>query len=91
MGVTSCAFSPDGKLALSGSYDSTLIIWDAETGQPLRQMFHGAPGQSFAIDLQRNVFTYLEEDSWRVAHAVGKDPETGEYRIYFPEACYDPN
>lgn len=89
--VSACKFIEGGNSFISSSGDGSLIIWDTETGQPLRQMFHGAPGQSCAIDLQRNVFTYLEEDSWRVAHAVGKDPETGEYRIYFPEACYDPN
>ena len=36
--VDSVAFSPDGKRIVSGSWDGTLRIWDADTGQPL-----GAP------------------------------------------------
>lgn len=39
-GVKSVAFSPDGKRIVSGSYDYTIRIWDAETGsligQPLK-------------------------------------------------------
>ena len=30
--VTSLAFSPDGKLIVSGSFDYTVTIWNAETG-----------------------------------------------------------
>jgi len=34
--INSVAFSPDGKLVLSGSNDNTLRLWDAETGQEIR-------------------------------------------------------
>jgi WD40 repeat protein/serine/threonine protein kinase len=38
--VTSVAFSPDGKLALSGSWDKTLRLWDRASGHCYR-MFEG--------------------------------------------------
>lgn len=34
--VNSCAFSPDGKLIVSSSWDSTLRIWDATIGKEIR-------------------------------------------------------
>jgi WD40 repeat protein len=34
--VNSCAFGPDGKLALSASDDRTLRLWDIATGQTVR-------------------------------------------------------
>jgi len=34
--VESVAFSPDGKLILSGSYDDTIRLWDIKTGRCLR-------------------------------------------------------
>ena len=41
-GVTSVAFSPDGRSILSGSWDHTLKLWDAATGKVLRT-FEGQP------------------------------------------------
>ena len=35
--VVSVAFSPDGRTALSGSDDNTLILWDVANGSELRR------------------------------------------------------
>ncbi|MBF0274595.1 MAG: hypothetical protein HQK84_05125, partial [Nitrospinae bacterium] len=35
--VTSCAFSRDGAAILSASADSTIRLWDRETGKEIRQ------------------------------------------------------
>ncbi|MGH9601431.1 MAG: WD40 repeat domain-containing protein, partial [Terriglobales bacterium] len=34
--VASVAFSPDGKTIASGSYDETIMLWDAAGGGALR-------------------------------------------------------
>ena len=31
--VNSVAYSPDGKHLVSGSYDNTVKVWDAQTGE----------------------------------------------------------
>jgi WD40 repeat protein len=36
--VTGCAFSPNGKLIVSASGDSTLRVWDAQSGETLRTL-----------------------------------------------------
>ena len=39
--VRSVAFSPDGKHIVSGSWDNTICIWDAETGKQVGDAFQG--------------------------------------------------
>ncbi|MCP4697230.1 MAG: hypothetical protein GY862_10315 [Gammaproteobacteria bacterium] len=46
--VTSVAFSPDGRRALSGSNDSTLKLWNLETGVEIRS-FRGHDGYGLSV------------------------------------------
>jgi WD40 repeat protein len=38
LAVTSVAFSPDGKLLASGSWDNTVKLWEVATGRELRTL-----------------------------------------------------
>ena len=40
LGVTSVAYSPDGKQLASGSWDNTIRFWDVKTGKPIRLSDH---------------------------------------------------
>jgi WD40 repeat protein len=46
--VTSVAFSPDGKYALSGSIDKTIKLWDVATGREIRT-FSGSTARVTSI------------------------------------------
>ncbi len=77
--VQSVAFSPDGRLALSGSRDSTLILWDLASGE-IRQHFgqagdgHTGPVWSVAYHPDgRTVLSGSEDGSlilWDVTSGV---------------------
>ncbi len=42
--ISAVAYSPDGKMVASGCNDGHLVLWDATTGQLLREIPRDAPG-----------------------------------------------
>ena len=68
--VLSVAFSPDGQRIVSGSYDDTIKLWDAQTGSELRTL----EGHSNSVaSVASSGYTKMEheqdsqisiEDSW---------------------------
>ena len=47
--VSSVAFRPDGQRIVSGSWDDTLRIWDADTGQPIGAPLTGHTDAVFCV------------------------------------------
>ena len=52
--VTSVAFSPDSKHIVSGSYDKTIQIWDAKTGQALAAPLKGHSSWVYSVAFSPN-------------------------------------
>ncbi|KAL5503814.1 hypothetical protein ACEPAH_7885 [Sanghuangporus vaninii] len=74
--VTSVAFSADGKRIVSGSWDYTIHIWDADTGKhlvgPFKGHTHWVLSVSFSPD-SKHVLSSSEDETIRIWNA-----ETGE-------------
>ena len=76
--IASVAFSPDGRYALSGSWDGTMKFWEIATGKEIRT-FKGAPGSAvyavaFSPDGRYALSGSGELTLWEVA--TGKEIKT---------------
>ena len=78
--VTSVAFSPDGKRAVSGSWDGTLRLWEVETGKELRVVDASCAAGSRPWLSRRRVARRSRAGSDRLIHlwdlATGKEVRT---------------
>ncbi len=74
--VTSVAFSPDGRQALTGSKDKTVRLWDVATGSAIR-VLQGHSSKVTAVAFSpdgRQVLTGSDDDTARVWEvATGKE------------------
>ena len=80
-GVMACAWSPDGRRLLSGSYDNTLRVWDARSGEDILTVVHGPDTEYAAIDLLNGKIAAASSDAWRFLGWRFFDERTGELRL----------
>ena len=73
--VKSVAFSPDGSRIVSGSWDSTIRLWDAETGDAIGKL-KGHPGFVFSVAFSPDG-SRIVSGSWNSTIRLW-DAETGD-------------
>ncbi|KAG8762472.1 hypothetical protein FRC12_009018 [Ceratobasidium sp. 428] len=75
--VSSVAYSPDGARIASGSWDQTIRIWDAKTGQPISQPLRGHTRSinsvAYSLDGSR-ILSSSEDKTFRVWDAYSGQP-----------------
>src|SRR5262249_59157994 len=73
--VRCLALSPDGKTVASGSFDNTIILWDSESGKPLRTLSgHNGAVYSLAFAMGGKLLLSGSKDETLVLW----NPATGE-------------
>src|SRR5436305_8780205 len=76
------ALSPNGRLALSGSYDTTMRLWDMETGKELRR-FEGHNSHVNSVAFAPDGRHALSGGEDRTAFLW--DLETGKIRLHLKD------
>jgi hypothetical protein len=95
--VWSVAYSPDGQHIISGSYDRTIRIWDAETGAPVGDPLEGHTDwvQSVASSPDgRHIISGSDDSTIRTwdaeAHTAAGKP-LGEHTHSVQSIAYSPD
>lgn len=91
--VRSCAWSPDGSRIASASSDNTLRIWDAASGQCLKQIWHLPEGAWAVVDPENSnapwrPFIRTHGKAWRYFSWVQKIP--GQFPRVYPAEAFGP-
>jgi len=78
--VSSVAFSPDGKMLASGSWDHTIILWDTQSRRPLGQPLTGHEGGILTVQFSPDGKTLASgsNDNSIILWNVGADQPIGQ-------------
>lgn len=79
--VNACAITPDGRYVVSGSYDSTLKVWDLQSGVCQSTLIDGPDGETAALDYLNNRIVSASSEAWRFLGWRYFDRIAGRLRI----------